>query len=190
MALGLDLGKDVGDAAVGADNERGTLDAHHFVAVHVLFFDHAEGLTDLLVGVGEQGVGQVVLSLELFLLVGRISGDAQNDRPGFLQFFVRVAEPARFNGSTRGIGFRIEEEDYGLPAKILERELLSVFVGESEIRSFVVDVHRHLSAPQTFIPYCRRARHLVHDGGADQPGNRAVSQTTASCQPTARAGAD
>jgi len=120
VALGFDLGEYVRDSAVRADHERGALDSHHFVAVHVLFFDHAESLTDLLVRVGEQGVGQVVLSLELFLLVGRISGNAQNDRPGLLQFFIRVAEPARFDGSTGGIGFRIEEEDYRLPAKILE----------------------------------------------------------------------
>ena len=120
MAFGLHFGEDVGDAAVRADDEGSALNAHHFVAVHVLLFDHAKSFADLLIGIGEQGVRQVVLSLELFLFVGRISGNAQNDRPGLLQFFIRVAEPARFDGSTGGIGFRIEEEDYGLPAKILE----------------------------------------------------------------------
>ena len=62
----------VSSAALGIDQKRGALDAHHFLAVHVLLFQHVEGLGHFLVGVGEQGEGQLVPFLEALLCFGRI----------------------------------------------------------------------------------------------------------------------
>ena len=53
MAVGLVLVENVGDLAVRADEERSSLNAHDLFPVHVLFLDHAKGVADGLVGVGE-----------------------------------------------------------------------------------------------------------------------------------------
>ena len=42
VAVGSDLGKYVEQSAVGADQKRGPLDSHDFLAIHVLFFQHAK----------------------------------------------------------------------------------------------------------------------------------------------------
>ena len=79
MAVGLDLAEDVGNLAVGTDEEGCALDAHDLLPVHVLFLDDAEGVADGLVGIGQQGVGKVVFLLEFLLGDGFVGGNAQND---------------------------------------------------------------------------------------------------------------
>jgi hypothetical protein len=101
--------EDLGDLAFAIDQERGTRDAFHLFPVHIFFFDHAEGFADLFVWVGEQVVGKLVLLLKLLLFFRSIGGNPKNGEAGLLQFCVRVAEPARFYGSTRRVGFGVEE---------------------------------------------------------------------------------
>jgi len=120
--------KHVGNLSVRADDKGSALYPHHLLAIHVLLFHDAESVGHLLVGVRKQGVGQVVLLLELFLPLRRIGGDAQNHGPGFLQLTVCVAEPARFDGSTGGVRLGKEEQHHGPAPKILQRHHLAVLV--------------------------------------------------------------
>ena len=119
MAFGFYFREDVGDLALSVDHEGGAFNAHHFLPVHVLFFDHAEGVADFLIGIGEERVGEVVFLFELLLLGGSVGGDAENDGAGLLDLLECVAEPARFYGSTGGVGLGIEEQNHVLTAKIL-----------------------------------------------------------------------
>ncbi len=57
MPVRLHVFEDVLDLAVGTDYERSPGNAHHLLAIHVLFFHHAEGIGDLLFGVGKQSKG-------------------------------------------------------------------------------------------------------------------------------------
>ena len=77
VAFRLHLGKDVLDLAVWPDDERGPDDAHDFLAVHVLFLQHAEGVGDFLVGIGQQREGQLEFLLKLLLRLGRVGLDAK-----------------------------------------------------------------------------------------------------------------
>lgn len=120
MAIRLHILKDLGDLAFVVDQEGGAGDPFHLLPIHIFFFDHAEGFADFFVGVGEQVVGKLVLFLKFLLRSRSIGGNAQNGKPGLLQFCVRVAEPARFYGSTGGVGLRVEEEDDVLPAQVFQ----------------------------------------------------------------------
>jgi hypothetical protein len=120
VAVGFDLGEDAGDLALGINDEGSALDAHHLFAVHVLLFDHAVGVADFLIGVGEERVGQVVLVLELLLFFRSVGGDAEYDGARLFDLLECVAEPARFYGSTGGIGLGEKEQDDRLSAKILQ----------------------------------------------------------------------
>ncbi len=74
VAFGFNLAPDLGDGAVGGDEEGGALNAHDFFAVHVLFLEDAEELSDIFIGVGEEGVGERIFFLELLLRFG-VSGE-------------------------------------------------------------------------------------------------------------------
>ena len=120
MALRFYFWEDAGDLSFFVDEECCAFNAHIFFTVHAFLFPDAEGFAELLVGIGEQVVGQIVFLFELFLFGRVISRNAKDDCAGFLDLFECVAEPARFQGSTRGVGFGIKEQDYELPGKILE----------------------------------------------------------------------
>ena len=112
--------KDLGDLAIGANNECSARNPQELLPVHALFFHHAVCGADLLVHVGEKGVRQVVFLLELLLLLRRVSRDAQHDGAGLLDLFECVAEPARFYRSTGGVCLREEKEDDILAGKVFQ----------------------------------------------------------------------
>ncbi len=118
MSGGFYFVEDVLDLAVGADHERHAGNAFEHSAVESLVLDDAEGMANLLVGVGEQGVGEVVLLLELLLFGGGIGGNAEDDRSRLFDVAVCVAEPARFFGSAGSVRFGIEKQDHRLAPKI------------------------------------------------------------------------
>ncbi len=147
MALGLHLLEDVLDSPVRANHEGSPHYPHHFLPIHVLLLDNTVLIADLPVGVTQQGKGQVELLFELFLGRGRVGRDAEHDRPSFLGLSVRITELAGFDGASRSVGARIEIQHHPLPAKILQRNRISVLVRQSEIRGFIIDIHDCVSWP-------------------------------------------
>ncbi len=128
MAFGLDLLEDVLNLSVGADHECGPGDAHHFSPIHVLLAQDAEGDGDLLVGIGQQREGKIVLLRKFFLRTGRVGRDAKQRGAGFLNLFICVAEPASFDGSTGRVGPRVKEQDDRFAAQVLQRKVFSVLI--------------------------------------------------------------
>jgi hypothetical protein len=173
VAVRLDLGKDASDLAGSINHEGSALNPHYLSAIHILLFDDAESVTDLLVGIGQQCVRQVIFLFEFLLCLGTIGGDAEDPCPGLLNLLKCVAEPARFYGSTRGISLRKEEQDDGFPFKIFKCDLLAFFVGKDKIRSLVVYFHAFGSpvlSESSFISQsklCRHARRRCHSASAD-----------------------
>ena len=72
MPLRLHFLENVLDSPVRPNNERRPRHAHHLLAIHVLFLDHAISVADLLVGVAEQGKRQAVLFLKFLERLGRV----------------------------------------------------------------------------------------------------------------------
>jgi hypothetical protein len=141
VAFGFHFGKNVLDLAVGADDKGGPDDAHHFLPVHVLFLQHAECVGHFLIRICQQRERQVELFLEFLLRLGRVGRNPDDDRARLLNLFVCVAEPARFNGSTRSVGAGIKEKDHGFAAKLLRRDFFPVLVLQSKLRSLIMDIH-------------------------------------------------
>ena len=71
VAFGFHVVENLRDLAV-FDNERGTRDAHHHLAVHVLFLHHSVLVGDVLVGVGEQREVEFELLFEFCLSFGGV----------------------------------------------------------------------------------------------------------------------
>ncbi len=72
VSLGFHIFKYVSDTAIRPNYERSSGDPLHFLSVHVFLFDHTEGLAHFLIGVGQQGIREIVLILKLFLALRRI----------------------------------------------------------------------------------------------------------------------
>jgi hypothetical protein len=51
VSLGLDVIKHVHNLSIGPNDKGRPRDALHFLAIHIFFFDNAERLADLLVGI-------------------------------------------------------------------------------------------------------------------------------------------
>jgi hypothetical protein len=149
VAFGLDLFENVLDFAVWGDDERGPSNTPDFFPVHVLFFHHTEGFGNFLVGIGEEGEGQMLLFFKFLLGFGRIGGDAEQHDAGLLNLRICVAEPARFYGSAGSIGSRVKEQNDGLAAQVFEREVFPVLVLQTEVGSFIIDIHGNYSGKNT-----------------------------------------
>ena len=139
MAVGFHLLKNVLDLAVGADDESGPRHAHHFFAVHILFLHHTVEIANGLIGVGDEGEGQIVFIRKLLLRLHRVGGYAQNNGAGFSNLLERFAEPARFDGSAWRIGPRIKVKHDPLGLVVLQRDLVAVLVERSKVRGFIIN---------------------------------------------------
>src|SRR4029077_15413935 len=97
-----------------------------------------------------QSKRQAVLLLELFLRLGLVRRDAQDYRAAILNLPVGVAELTGFNGAARGIRPRIEIENNVLATKVLQRNLFTILIRQSELGGFIIDInvkriHGHVS---------------------------------------------
>jgi len=141
VSVGLYVFEYVGDGTAGSDQEGSTRNSNHFVAVHVLFFQDLEFGGDLFFRIGEQGVRKFVLFLEVFLCRGSVGRDAEYYQAGLLEFYIGVAEPARFNRSTGSVGLGIKEKHNVLPAELFQRNAFAVLVEQIKIGCFHVGFH-------------------------------------------------
>lgn len=148
MAFGFHLAESLLQLSIRADHERAPLDAHHLLAVHVLFLPDFESLGDFLFGIGEQCEVQFVFVREFLLRFGFIRRDAQYDCAGFLELLVVVTKLGRFNRSTGRIGLGKEIEDHGFALEILQRHLLAVLVEQSEVGRFIIGIHAGCSSQE------------------------------------------
>ena len=164
MPIRLHVVKDVGNLAIRADHKCGSCDSFHFSAIHIFFFDHAKGFADLLISIGQQGVGQVIFVLEFLLGLRRVGRDPKDDRAGFLQILVCVTEPGRLNSSAGCIGFGKEKQNDCFTAKILQRDIFTVLVRQRKVRGFIIDIHEGFSVSFTLIPYSGHRRHFGRSG--------------------------
>lgn len=144
MAFWFDFWKDVLDFAIWTDDKCGAGDAHHFPAVHILFLYNAELLGDLLIGIGQEGKRQLELVLKFLLGSGSIGGDAKQHDAGFLNLFVCIAKSTGFDGTSGCVGARIKIEDDSFAAQRLQRNLVAVLILQSEVGSFIIDIHGSL----------------------------------------------
>ena len=88
MSLRLHFLENVLDFSIWPNNERRPRHAHHLLAIHVLFLHHSEGLGNFLLGVSEEGEGQVLFFLKFLLRFWRVGRDAKQHGAGLLNLFI------------------------------------------------------------------------------------------------------
>ena len=76
--------EDVFDPPIRPDDECRSGHAHHLLAIHVLFLNHAIGIADSLIGIGDQRKRQVELVQKLLLIFRVVGRDAEHNRTDLL----------------------------------------------------------------------------------------------------------
>jgi len=122
MAFGFDEGPDVFDFGVGADEEGAANDAIIGAAHELFFLPGAEFGDEFVIGVGEQGEIEILLGLEGGLGFDGIGAEAEDGDVQFIKIFFCVTKLGRFDGSTGGVGFGVEEEEDALAGEVGEGE--------------------------------------------------------------------
>ena len=166
MALGLNLGEDLHDFAVRPDQKGCALDAHDFLAVHVLFFEHPKLIADNLVYISEQRIRQVVFFFELLLRFGSVTRNAEHYRSCFLQTQKLITETAGLDGASWRVSFGVKEKNYGLARKIGEAYRIAVLILESKISYLVMFLHQVSSLPKISVITRQRVTRLFRISSA------------------------
>jgi hypothetical protein len=111
VAFGSNEGPDFLDFASFADEEGAANDALESAAHELLFLPGAELLDGFVRWVAEKGEIEIQLGFERGLGFDRIGAHAEDDDTELVEVFFCVAKLGRFDGSTRSVGFGVEEEE-------------------------------------------------------------------------------
>ena len=128
MALGFDEGPDFLDFSGFADEEGAADNAHEGAAHELFFLPGAEFADGFVSGVAEQRKIEILLGLEGGLGFNGIGAHAEDGDAELVEVLFCVTKLGRFDGSTGGVGFGVEEEQDALAGEVFECELLA-FVG-------------------------------------------------------------
>jgi hypothetical protein len=122
VAFGFDEGPDVFDFSGFADEEGAADDAHEGASHELFFLPGAELGDEFVSGIAEQREIQILLGFEGGLGFDGIGAEAEDGDVELVEVFFCVAKLGRFDGSTGGIGFGVEEEEEALAGEVSEGE--------------------------------------------------------------------
>ena len=126
MAFGFDGGPEFLDFAGFADEEGAADDAHEGAAHELFFLPDAEFLDGFVGRVAEQGEIEILLGLEGGLGFDGVGAHAEDGDAVLVEGLFCVAKLGRFNRSTGGVGFGVEEEEDAAASEVFEGELLAL----------------------------------------------------------------
>lgn len=143
VGFGLDLLTldDVFDDAFLVDEEGGANGAEVLAAVHRFLCPDAHLLHQRVVGVGDEGEGQLVLCLELLVAGGAVHADAHYRVAPLAQFAVVVAQAACLGCAAGGVVLGVEVENEFLSTELTEADLLSVLIDAQNFGRLVSNLH-------------------------------------------------
>src|SRR5581483_7459298 len=160
VALGRNLAPFLPQHALGVEQEGAAVDAHVLAAVHALFDPGAEGLAQLAVLVGQQGVGEAELGAEVVVRLHAVLGHADDVGAGLGELLVQRGEFLPFEGAARGVVLGIEVHHQFLALVVLGQvDVPAAAGGQCDRRQLVagLDAHQGLLSPRGCVLVCRGA---------------------------------
>jgi hypothetical protein len=132
VAFGFDGGPEFLDFAGFADEEGAADDAHEGAAYELFSLPSAEFLDGLVGGIAEQGEIEILLGLEGGLGRDGVGAHAEDGDIELVEVLFCVTKLGRFDGSTGGVGFWVEEEEDALAGEVFERDFAAIVGWEAE----------------------------------------------------------
>jgi len=146
MALGFYLVPDFLDHPVRADQKAAADDALERTSHELLQSPYAVGLYHFVGGVAEQRKIEFVFGLKAVQGLHGVRAGGKNGNAPLFKFSFCVAKLGRFDRSTGGIGFGVEEKQDAAATEIRQRDFLTVVGSEGEVGSFLAYLeHRGIS---------------------------------------------
>jgi len=132
--------EDAGDLAFGIDQIGHTDGAHIFAAPQLLLLPHVIGLVRLEVGIGEQGVRELVLRAEFLMALNVLRGDCHDIDAQLLELRREGRNPPVPDFASFGAVLAIELHDDGLAPLVLQLETAATIVAEGEVGCCLADL--------------------------------------------------
>jgi len=136
MAFGFDEGPNFFDFSGFADEEGAADDAHEGAAHELFFLPGAKFCDGLVSRVAEQRKIEIVLGLESGLGFDGIRAHAEDGHTMLVELVLCVTKLGRFDGSTGGVGFGVEEEEDAVALEISQGDKCVVVGFETEAGGF------------------------------------------------------
>ena len=136
MAFGFDERPDFFDFAGFADEEGAADDAHVGSAHELFFLPGAEFLDGFVGWITEERKIQAVFGFERSLRFDGVGAHSEDGHAVFVELLLCVTKLGRFDGSTGGVGFGVEEEEDAVALEVFQGDFFG-FVGlETEVGGF------------------------------------------------------
>src|SRR5438105_7012154 len=117
----LDAAPFLRNLAVAIDDERASLDAAHFLAVHVFHLDDAEFAAQLFIRIRDEFEGKPHLRLESLVRLERIARASDDDGAKLAELGIEIAKLRAFVRAARRVVLRIDVEHHRM--SFLRRQL-------------------------------------------------------------------
>ena len=131
MAVGIDAGVDLGDLAVGIDQE--SIPGGEFCDSEIS--QRYIGGSDFVIGIRQQFEIETFLGTELFVGIDAIEAHAQNDRIALGVFSLIDLEIVGFAGATGRLVFRIEVQHHPFAAVVAQTDWCAFLGRQRELGS-------------------------------------------------------
>jgi len=145
VAFGFHLGPDFLDYSGRIDEHRAARNALEAAAHELLHAPSAVGFNHFVVGIAQQREIESLLGAEALQQFDRIGADTNHDTIFLVEVFFCVTKLGRFDGSTGGVSFRVEEEQDALALEIAEGNLLTFIGCERKCGCLVTDFEHKVS---------------------------------------------
>ena len=129
MVPGRNFAVDGSDAAIGSDDESGSLGAHVFFAIHAFFDPHAIGLNNPAGLVAQERKGKLVLCDEIRMGGRGVDAHAVDERPLGKDGVDAVAHAASLRRAPGCVVLRVEIKHDGFAAKLRESDGMGLHEG-------------------------------------------------------------
>jgi hypothetical protein len=128
VAFGFDEGPEVLNFSGFADEEGAADDAHEGAAHELFFLPGTKSLDGFVSGIAEKGEIEILFGFEGGLGFDGVGAEAEDGDAELVKIFFCVTKLGRFDGSTGGAGFGVEEEDDALAGEVFKGNFFA-FVG-------------------------------------------------------------
>ena len=136
MAFGFDERPDFFDFSGFADEERAADDAHVSAAHELFFLPGAEFFDGFVIGIAEERKIELLLLLERGLGFDGIGAHSEDRHTVFVEVLLCVTKLGRFDGSTGGVGFGVEEEEDAAALEVFQRDFFAFVCLQAEVGGF------------------------------------------------------
>lgn len=112
MTVRLNFPKLTGQISLFVDDKSAALDAHHFFAVHIFFFDHIKQTTGLFTFIRQKLKTKTVFALKLIMGFHGVPRDSEHNRIRLFKLLEQLRELLAFQGAAGSVILGVKVQNH------------------------------------------------------------------------------